>query len=343
MVSNMFRIFIALCLVTLVSCSSKPKATICNQTKAVVDMGTNRVKYTIAEIDTCQKKFVKEIFRKSWHIPQDAYLFKDYDGTVSLSHDSKDKTILAFEEIKGTQKIYKYDNLRVIATGVFREITNPGPFFERINKIIGQTPRILSSLEEAQAGFNSFLVFEDPATLPPNFLLWDIGGNSMQLSLKLDGKMKYALASRGSQYFKKVAMQTLRSKITPNPIGANNLDKVRTEFRKANLENLQKIPSIPADLPVYGIGAVHSKGILEQMNDFNGTENKAYTIEELKALIVDTANLTDGELGGEYAANKVTNALMVEDIMDYLKIKKVEVRDLDLTYGVLVYGLKEKK
>lgn len=339
----MLRLLFALIVFNFISCSTKPKAPVCNQTKAVVDMGTNRVKYTIAEINTCQKKFIKQIFKKSWHIPQDAYLFRDYDGTVSLSHDSKDKTLAAFEEIKATQKDYKFDDLRIIATGVFREVTNPAPFFERINKIIGQTPQILTSLEEAQAGYNSFLVFEDPATLPTNFLIWDIGGNSMQLTLKMDGKMKYALGSRGSQYFKQLAVNTLKTKSTPNPIGSNNLDKLRAEFRKANQDNLIKLPQIPEGLPVYGIGAVHSKGIMEQMNDFNGTENKSYTLDELKALILDTANLTDGDLGGEYAANKVTNALMVEDVMKYLKIKKVEVRDLDLTYGILVYGLKEKK
>jgi exopolyphosphatase/pppGpp-phosphohydrolase len=306
-------------------------------------MGTNRVKYTIAEINICQKKFVKQIFKKSWHIPQDAYLFKDYDGTVSLSHDSKDKTLAAFEQIKATQKDYNFDDLKVIATGVFREVTNPAPFFERINKIIGQTPRVLTSLEEAQAGHNSFLVAEDPATLPANFLLWDIGGNSMQLTLKMDGKIKYVLGGRGSQFFKQLAINYLKKKSTPNPIGINNLDKIRAEFRRASQDNLVKLPQLPENLTVFGMGAVHSKSIMDQMNDFNQTDNKSYTLDDLKALIIDMANLGDAELGGEYAANKVTNALMVEDVMKYLKIKNVQVRDLDLTYGVLVYGLKEKK
>ena len=95
---------------------------------------------------------------------------------------------------------------------------------------------------------------------------------------------------------------------------------------------------MPEGITVYGIGGVHSKSILDMINSYHETKNTFYTLEELRQLIVDSANLTDGQLAGAYASNRVTNAMLAEVVMDYLQIDRVDVRQIDLTTGLLLFG-----
>lgn len=327
-------------LIAFSSCSSKKKhdavTASCVAKKAVAEMGTNRIKLIIADVNTCQKKVLQEIHKQVWLVEQDKSVFQEQDGTQSLSHEAKDKTLQVFEEIKtifATHKITKPD---VVATGIFRDVTNADILFSKIQMTVGVYPRLFSALEEAQVGIKSFLANEP--TNPSDFLLWDIGGNSMQISTRIGGKTRYFLGGHGSQFYKKFATQLLKRRFTPNPVKQVNIAKLQNEFRKACQEYLTNVPNLPANLPVYGIGGVHGKSILSLINSYHETKNNFYTIEELRQLIVDTANLTDGQLGGAYAANQVTNAILVEDIMENLGIEKVNVREIDLTTGILIFG-----
>lgn len=324
------------------SCSSTKKkydaiAVSCLAKKAVAEIGTNRIKLIIADVNTCQKKIEQEIHKQIWQVEQDKSVFQEQDGTHSLSHEAKDKTLQVFEEIKTifiTHNIAKPD---IVATGIFRDVTNADILFSKIQMSIGVYPRLLSALEEAQIGLKSFLANEP--TAPADFLLWDIGGNSMQISTRIGGKTRYFLGGHGSQFHKKLATQILKRRFSPNPVRQVNIAKLQNEFRKAGQEYLANVPNLPAKLPVYGIGGVHGKSILAMINSYHETKNNFYTIDELRQLIVDTANLTDGQLGGAYAANQVTNAILVEDIMENLRIEKVNVREIDLTTGILIFGV----
>jgi hypothetical protein len=76
------------------------------------------------------------------------------------------------------------------------------------------------------------------------------------------------------------------------------------------------------------------------INSYHETKKNFYTLEELRQLIVDSANLSDGQLAGVYASNRITNAMLAEVIMDDLNIDRVDVRDIDLTSGLLLFGVR---
>ena len=331
-----FLVFPILLLVYSCSTSKKTGLEHCFKNKAVAEIGTNRIKLLIANVDVCQKKIVKEIHKQDWPIEQDKSVFLELDGTQALSHESKDKTLLAFQEIKLVFEKFKVINPDVIATGIFREVTNADLLFDKIQNISGTYPRLLSVLEEAQIGLKSLQAVE--GTLPGELVLWDIGGNSSQITIRAGGKTRYILGGHGSQYYKTLAIQILKKRLTPNPIKQSNLTKVKNGFKKSTEEYLRAAPDLPEGITVYGIGGVHSKGILDMINSYHETKNTFYTLKELRELIVDSANLTDGQLAGVYASNRVTNAMLAEVVMDYLQIDRVDARDIDLTTGLLLFG-----
>ena len=131
----------------------------------------------------------------------------------------------------------------------------------------------------------------------------------------------------------------LRRQNTPNPILDVNLAKLNKVFKNSHNYYVKQIPTLPGNVVVYGIGALHSKSILNRINEYNENRNKFYTLDELKGLIKSTVNLTDEQIGGAYASNQVTNQIFVANMMEQLTIQKVNVRELDLTAGLLVFGV----
>jgi exopolyphosphatase / guanosine-5'-triphosphate,3'-diphosphate pyrophosphatase len=326
-------------LLLLASCASKTyRLPECVERRSVIEMGTSRIKLTIADVDVCKKTFLHTVAKMNWRIEQDRHLHEEYEGSLNLSHESMNLSLAAIKE--GMKSIDEYPQTSppiLIATGVFREVTNLESFFKKIEKISGSRPLILSAIQEARLGVRSVQATE--LNLPEQFIVWDIGGNSMQLSLRAKKKSRYFLGGKGSQFYKKSVMQLLNRKKSPNPVGHKNIDRIKEEFKKTFSLFIPKVPDNLAHLPVYGIGAVHSESVLRRMQELNETKYDVITAKDLNDLIVNSVNLSDGQIGGDYSANQVVNQILVESMMEYLGIKVVNVRTLDLTQGALVYGI----
>ena len=326
-------------LILIVSCSTPlRKADPCLEKRSALEMGSNRIKFAIAEVNFCTQKISKEIIRKDWTVEQDKTVLKEPDGSTAISDTAKDATLEVVKSVKIIMKQHSVDIPPVIvATGIFREVKGTKPLFEKIQEILANGPRVISAIEEARLGVNSLIATE--MTLPDDFLVWDIGGNSMQITIKHKGEKKYFLGGKGSQFFKQTAKDMLRRQNTPNPILDVNLAKLNKVFKNSHNYYVKQIPALPSNVVVYGIGALHSKSILNRINEHNENRNKFYTLDELKGLIKSTVNLTDEQIGGAYASNQVTNQIFVANMMEQLMIQKVNVRELDLTAGLLVFGV----
>lgn len=192
----MFKLHLGLILFLISSCSTKSyKLPPCVDRRSVIEMGTNRTKLTIADVDSCHSKFFQTVARKDWIIDQD------------FSNETEKLSIDAISE--ALQTIDKYPQTKsplIIATGIFREAKNLRPFFEKIKKIAGSMPIVLTPKEESKLGVKSLQVTEPE--LPQNYIVWDIGGNSMHLTLKKKKKTTYYYAE-GSQFYKDLAKKIL--------------------------------------------------------------------------------------------------------------------------------------
>jgi len=158
------------------------------------------------------------------------------------------------------------------------------------------------------------------------------------MTFKNNKKSRYFLGGKGSQFYKNLGKTILERKDSPNPIGQKNISRLKVEFLKVALVH-SKLSDVPKAITIYGIGGLHNESILRRLQDLNESDLDTYGVDELRQMTVDTADLNDGQIGGSYSANQVTNQILVEAIMEYLEVSKVHVRQLDLTQGALVFGL----
>ena len=132
-------------------------------------MGSNRIKFAIAEVNFCTQKISKEIIRKDWTVEQDKTVLKEPDGSTAISDTAKDATLEVVKSVKIIMKQHSVDIPPVIvATGIFREVKGTKPLFEKIQEILANGPRVISAIEEARLGVNSLIATE--MTLPDDFL-----------------------------------------------------------------------------------------------------------------------------------------------------------------------------
>jgi exopolyphosphatase/guanosine-5'-triphosphate,3'-diphosphate pyrophosphatase len=86
-------------------------------------------------------------------------------------------------------------------------------------------------------------------------------------------------------------------------------------------------------LTVLGIGGVHYYSVRKQCVE----EGKTYTISDVEKALTNRNNLTDKEIGGEYAATDISNLTLVLGFMRELEIEKIETLKANMAHGILIY------
>ncbi len=81
---------------------------------------------------------------------------------------------------------------------------------------------------------------------------------------------------------------------------------------------------------VYGIGGVHSYSISKQVN------MPVYNLNSVKEALNNSYNLSDAEIGGEYAETEVSNLILVAGFLKNLNISQVFSLDISMVNGLLV-------
>jgi len=82
---------------------------------------------------------------------------------------------------------------------------------------------------------------------------------------------------------------------------------------------------------VIGIGGVHNQSIRKQVKKV-----ASYSRENIMNVLQDRLDLTDEQIGGQYADTEVSNLILVLGFMQKLEIEEVLLADVNLTDGILV-------
>jgi exopolyphosphatase/guanosine-5'-triphosphate,3'-diphosphate pyrophosphatase len=229
--------------------------------------------------------------------------------------------------------------MSAVATSVFRKAHNGQAIISSWQKKLKiKKMRVISQEEEAELGMKSVLT-----QLPKEmrdlslFMVWDIGGGSMQM-LGYDQKKQKHLYSGdlASVSFKNMVMEALQLKNmetekTPNPIGDKKESAHKLAKSYASIHVPQKIKDLIKDKLMIGIGGVHHFSIRNQI----GTKNDFYTLAEVKAAALIQSTKKDEELAGDYRSTDVTNLFLVSGFMEALGIDKVQVKSASLLEGLL--------
>jgi exopolyphosphatase/pppGpp-phosphohydrolase len=324
------------------SCASQQQKTDpCVERHAVVEYGTSRVKFMVADKNICKKQDLKVLNKTEWELDTNKEISTMPNGQVSFHPSVIENLRKVSKDIFFFSKNFKVKKLHGIATGVYRKLSHRQVTFEELEKIIAGKIQLLTIEEEARMGLLSITSTEKPSG---NFVVWDFGGNSMQLSIFNEGQVSVMSGLPGSNFMRTVVMKKLNKKKTPNPIGVKNIPSLEKHL-KSKLDSSLLPLTASKDFTVYGIGGVHTKSvaspIMHLLND--PAAKKTYSLEQVEKLLKHLAKSNDLHIGGKFPEDQASNVLAVSMIMKQIGWKTIKVSEQTLALGFLQVQRSDKK
>lgn len=297
----------------------------CIANRTAWDFGSGTIKVKSAKVDLCNQKIIQTFYHKSKKINFKEDLDKSRSKKISQKSKAKAEAFIQKVLSELTSKSLHAG----VATAAFREAKNSKSFIKEINQKYNLNLKVISQEEEAQIGLQS--VKSQIKKQTEDFVVWDIGGGSQQISIKAKNKVTIYKSPWASVSFKNLYLSQIKKNkyLSPNPMGLENFNKA-TSSAKA----LARFFKMPADLEkfktVYGIGGVHGASLGKKL------KTKSYTKKDLRKIAKDYINKNDNEIGGKYASTDVTNIALVLGTMKALKINNVRIIKAGLVEGLLL-------
>ncbi|MCT4642619.1 MAG: hypothetical protein N4A33_10030 [Bacteriovoracaceae bacterium] len=304
----------------------------CLKKRAALDIGSGTTKLKIGTVDYCKNKVVS--IDKTLNIPVGYKKdLKENKLNNEFSQKIMDEGIRAFIRVKNLLNRYEISDIRTAATSAFRTAKNAKKFIHNIYVKTGIVVEVITQRQEALLGYKA----ASSLAKKKNYLVWDIGGGSMQMTYK-DSKKTYIYEGKMAAVpFKRVIIDNIQGKkdvSSPNPFTQKDVvlsKKYAYEFALKDVDKeIQDIVKLK-DIDIIGIGGVHSGAILGNMGKAD-----YYTYKDLNDMLEKRYHLADKQIGGKYAATSTSNMALVLGFMMALNINKVITGKINLADGLLL-------
>jgi hypothetical protein len=318
----MLRPFFFLTLFLFVGCSgAKPKiaGNGCDESRAVVELGTNRIKTKVYRFDKCKRIDVETIESLSEPIEfSQAFKVEGYGDEVLISPQILEKGKLYLSSLQAKLKKAKIQRIQVIATGVFRRASNGKKYLESIGELFETKARIISSLEEAKLALSAVSYRHQDSAL----CVWDIGGDSMLLACRADGASVFAIDLPGSQLITNDLTRQNGYRSFPDRV-----KYYRRNFEAANVQVIKTFLGKHPSAVVYGIGGVHERSIIETLRVIDPKHPNSYSFQDAENLFKLFKGSKSTSFTGKYGKNQFLNVDLVLFTMRELGVTKIQVSD----------------
>ena len=324
------KIFFLLLLTTLNQLAAKD----CREIRMAFDFGSTAIKMAVAEVDFCETKILDVILRVSSRIDFQSDLYQSKNQQFSRKILWKALNIIS--DMHQLADSYKPKRSVAVGTSVFRKASNSIQLSNKLEKWFKLPLIILSPKQKGRLSFEA--VRSTVQTPRERIAVWEIGASSMQFTSIINEKepMTFeailASVSFKNMFMDKVQMRTYNTHLSPNPIsmeqGERGLSLVEKFSERVPAELRQKLAD--SRTRVYGIGGVHSYSISKQVN------MPVYNLNSVKEALNNSYDLSDSEIGGEYADTEVSNLILVAGFLKNLNISQVYSLDISMVNGLLV-------
>ena len=304
--------------------------------RAAFDIGAAVIKCIIADVDVSTGLIVNTVDSRSEKVDFAEDLSRSYDG--NLSKEVMAEGIKILERLKAVAVERNALEYSAVGGRLFQKAQNGRAYFVRIRQETGIPARVISEQQAAMLSFHA--ARHALADKAGDLLVWDIGGNSMQMTIrKDDGGLLFYLDPMASVAFKNVVIQIVQKKdinttVSPNPVSSEEVSQALAYIQShAAMTVPMYICNRLAnqDLTVAGIGGVHYYSVPEVL----GVRKAAYTRDEVAAALKKWTGKTDTDFNSEYAESRLTNLILVLGYMDALGIKEVHPLRVNQADGLL--------
>lgn len=294
----------------------------------IIDLGTNAARFSIHELH--RKHGTHLVYRDRKTLA----LGKDVFSQGIVRERAIERTLDAFSEFQATATYFGVEKTVAVATSALREAENGKRLVSKIRKHCGISLRIISGSEEAR--FIADAVTRRESSLPPHWMIVDIGGGSTELCVG-EGRLLHKSLSvpLGAVRLRCAHFGVKHKKAKPDP---DRIDVLRQHVRSVLREVSQKkaFQSVPV---LFG-----SSGTLKAVHRIAaGLERQKQQVSRKKlARAVDVlSSLSPREIRDEFSIdswrsrNLFTGAIILEEIMAQFSVKRFYTTKHSLCEGVL--------
>jgi exopolyphosphatase/guanosine-5'-triphosphate,3'-diphosphate pyrophosphatase len=326
-----------LCL-CMTSPSSAQDATVVR--RAAFDIGSANIKCIVADVDISTGLIVTPVATLSEKVDFAEDLARSYDG--NLSKEVMAQGIQALERLKAVAVEKNALEYSAVGGRIFQKAQNGRAYFVRIRQETGIPSRVISEQQAAMLGYHA--VRQELGDKAHDLLVWDIGGNSMQMTIrKPDGGLLFYIDPMASIAFKNVVIHNIQHKdinttASPNPVSA---DEAKQALAYIQAHAAMTVPLYIANrvsqpgLTVAGIGGVHYYSVPEVL----GGRKETYTRDEVAEALKRWTGKPDKAFESEFAKSRLTNLILVLGYMDALGVK--EIRPLKINQADGLFAARE--
>lgn len=305
--------------------------------RAAMDIGSAVIKCTVADVNTTTDMIVKVVDEYSEKVDFAEDIARSYDDNFSKEILAAGKA--AIVEIK--QKAAKRGATVFSAVGgeTFAKARNGLAFLKTLAKETGIKTRIVSKQQAALLTYHAVSLHK--AVKDTSFLVWDIGGDSMEMTLRnKDRSLRFHVDYMASVSFKNIIIKAIQHKDIDTTHSPNPISQAETENALLYAQNYAEAHVAhditnrihEGDLTIVGIGGVHYYAIPA----LTGTEGEPYTRTDVQNAVKRWTGLPDEAFDSEYADTRFSNLILVLGYMNALGIDQVTPLKVNRADGLLL-------
>lgn len=296
--------------------------------KAVIDIGTNSIKFCLAEGGG----------RGGYTVVKDtsdiARLGEGLNDTGRISTEALERNSQSVAAFAEEAKAAGADEIVAVGTMVLRTAKNADDFVARVKGLCGVTVRILPGEEEAQLSYAAVMSgMEDAASA--DLMTMDTGGGSTEFAFSKAGTLVKKISLNVG------AVRFTEQYLSQMPVPAEKLAEARTEIKK---ELEEGGVAGPAAFLVGMGGTVTSMASVKHkmaVYDPNVIQGSSLSLDDVKTQIADYAGKTLEQrceivgLQPKRADVILAGACIVEAVLELTGAPCLTVSDRSLRHGLL--------
>ena len=240
--------------------------------RAAIDIGSGATKLRVAEINLKTKKIERILVNESFTVPYQEELSKSPNHTF----DAKVMQV-GLNSLKQSLEIakkYHAEKTIAVATAAFRKANNADEFIATIKQETGIPVYVI---DQDLEGKLSYEAAAEQVDNPAEMIVWDIGGGSLQLTMKdANGNYQIYRGHEASVPFKNYIIQNIQKRSleqyrTPNPMTKDEIQSSISHAREiaSKVDQVFKDRIQDPNVRIIGVGNVFAYGIsLTQQSAF---------------------------------------------------------------------------
>lgn len=297
--------------------------------KAVIDIGTNSIKFCLAESDKQDGTFS---------------VLKDANDIAKLGEGLRETGLIGAEPLeRNAQAVAGFakeakeagaDEVAVVGTMALRTAKNTAAFAARVKELCGLDVRVVPGEEEAQLSYIA-VMSGIPGAAEANLVSFDTGGGSTEFVFGEAGEIKRKFSLNVG------AIRFTEQYLSETPVAAENLAKARAEIRRELSEG--GVTAGAEFLVGMGGNVTSMASVKHQMKvyDANIIQGSKMTLADVRAQIAEYAAKTLDErkritgLQPKRADVILAGACIIEAAMELCGVDELTVSDRGLRHGLL--------